>query len=69
MPDPVIEGQTLMAFDFGEQRIGVAIGNTITCGARRVTVAAMRWRIAAALGLFGVFRRGVVSALTMRLAG
>jgi putative Holliday junction resolvase len=38
MPDPVIEGQTLMAFDFGEQRIGVAIGNTITGGARPLAV-------------------------------
>ncbi len=38
MPDPAMEGQTLMAFDFGEQRIGVAIGNTITGGARPLAV-------------------------------
>ena len=31
-------GRTLMAFDFGERRIGVAIGNTITGGARPLTV-------------------------------
>ncbi len=38
MPDRAVGGQTLMAFDFGERRIGVAIGNTITGGARPLTV-------------------------------
>jgi putative holliday junction resolvase len=38
MPDPVREGFTLMAFDFGEKRIGVAIGNSITGGARPLAV-------------------------------
>jgi putative Holliday junction resolvase len=38
MPDPAHEGLTLMAFDFGEKRIGVAIGNVITGGARPLTV-------------------------------
>jgi putative holliday junction resolvase len=30
--------QTLMAFDFGERRIGVALGNTLTGGARPLCV-------------------------------
>ncbi len=30
--------QTILAFDFGEKRIGVAIGNTLTGGARPLTV-------------------------------
>ena len=38
MPDPAREGLTLMAFDFGEKRIGVAIGNSITGGARPLAV-------------------------------
>ena len=38
MPDPAREGSTLMAFDFGEKRIGVAIGNVITQGARPLAV-------------------------------
>lgn len=38
MPDPARGGETLMAFDFGEKRIGVAIGNTITGGARPLAV-------------------------------
>ena len=39
MPESGHEGvETLMAFDFGERRIGVAIGNTLTGGARPLTV-------------------------------
>ena len=38
MHDPARGGETLMAFDFGEKRIGVAIGNTLTGGARPLTV-------------------------------
>jgi len=39
MPEPAREGcETLMAFDFGERRIGVAIGNTLTGGARPLAV-------------------------------
>jgi putative holliday junction resolvase len=39
MPDQAHGGQlTLMAFDFGERRIGVAIGNTLTGGARPLCV-------------------------------
>ena len=38
MHDPARGGATLMAFDFGERRIGVAIGNTLTGGARPLTV-------------------------------
>ncbi len=38
MPDPARGGSTLMAFDFGEKRIGVAIGNVITGGARPLAV-------------------------------
>lgn len=38
MPDRARGGETLMAFDFGEKRIGVAIGNTITGGARPLAV-------------------------------
>jgi putative holliday junction resolvase len=39
MPDRAHGGQlTLMAFDFGERRIGVAIGNTLTGGARPLCV-------------------------------
>ncbi len=38
MPDPARGGETLMAFDFGEKRIGVAIGNVITGGARPLVV-------------------------------
>jgi putative Holliday junction resolvase len=39
MPESGREGvETLMAFDFGERRIGVAIGNTLTGGARPLTV-------------------------------
>jgi putative Holliday junction resolvase len=39
MPETAREGcQTLMAFDFGERRIGVAIGNTLTGGARPLAV-------------------------------
>ncbi len=39
MPKSGPEGvETLMAFDFGERRIGVAIGNTLTGGARPLTV-------------------------------
>ena len=38
MPDPAREGLTLMAFDFGEKRIGVAIGNLVTGGARPLVV-------------------------------
>ena len=36
MPDPAFAptAQTLLGFDFGLRRIGVAIGNTITCAAR-----------------------------------
>ncbi|MFA5370440.1 MAG: Holliday junction resolvase RuvX [Sideroxydans sp.] len=43
MPDgmtlPVISG-TLLAFDFGTQRIGIAIGNTISASARPLTTIA-----------------------------
>ncbi len=38
MHDPARGGLTLMAFDFGERRIGVAIGNTLTGGARPLAV-------------------------------
>ena len=38
MHDPARGGATLMAFDFGEHRIGVAIGNTLTGGARPLAV-------------------------------
>lgn len=38
MHDPAHGGATLMAFDFGEKRIGIAIGNLITGGARPLTV-------------------------------
>ncbi|MBU3724043.1 MAG: Holliday junction resolvase RuvX [Burkholderiaceae bacterium] len=38
MHDPARGGVTLMAFDFGERRIGVAIGNTLTGGARPLAV-------------------------------
>lgn len=39
MPESGREGvETLIAFDFGERRIGVAIGNTLTGGARPLTV-------------------------------
>jgi putative holliday junction resolvase len=38
MPDPARGGFTLMAFDFGEKRIGVAIGNVISGGARPLAV-------------------------------
>lgn len=38
MHDPAHGGSTLMAFDFGEKRIGVAIGNLITGGARPLAV-------------------------------
>lgn len=38
MPDQARESETLMAFDFGEKRIGVAIGNRITGGARPLAV-------------------------------
>ncbi len=38
MHDPARGGSTLMAFDFGEKRIGVAIGNLITGGARPLAV-------------------------------
>lgn len=38
MHDPAHGGATLMAFDFGEKRIGVAIGNLITGGARPLAV-------------------------------
>jgi len=39
MPDLVIGGSDcLMAFDFGERRIGVALGNTLTGGARPLCV-------------------------------
>jgi putative holliday junction resolvase len=44
MPDGARGGETLMAFDFGERRIGVAIGNTITGGARPLTVIAQERR-------------------------
>jgi putative holliday junction resolvase len=44
MPDGARGGESLMAFDFGEQRIGVAIGNTITGGARPLTVIAQERR-------------------------
>ena len=40
MHDPARGGTTLMAFDFGERRIGVAIGNTLTGGARPLAVIA-----------------------------
>lgn len=38
MHDPACGGETLMAFDFGTRRIGVAIGNTLTGGARPLAV-------------------------------
>ena len=38
MHDPAGGGVTLMAFDFGERRIGVAIGNSLTGGARPLAV-------------------------------
>lgn len=38
MPDQAREGETLMAFDYGDKRIGVAIGNLITGGARPLAV-------------------------------
>lgn len=39
MPDQAHgASQTLMAFDFGERRIGVALGNTVTGGARPLAV-------------------------------
>lgn len=40
MHDPARGGSTLMAFDFGEKRIGVAIGNLISGGARPLAVIA-----------------------------
>ena len=38
MHDQADGGVTLMAFDFGERRIGVAIGNSLTGGARPLAV-------------------------------
>jgi RNA polymerase sigma-54 factor len=38
MHDQARGGESLMAFDFGERRIGVALGNTITGGARPLAV-------------------------------
>jgi len=38
MPDPAHGGETFMAFDFGERRIGVALGNSLTGGARPLCV-------------------------------
>jgi putative Holliday junction resolvase len=35
-------GRTLLAFDYGTQRIGVAIGNTLTATARPLTVISAR---------------------------
>ena len=35
---PSLSAGTWLAFDFGEKRIGVAIGNTLTGGARPLTV-------------------------------
>ncbi len=38
MATPSHPAGTWLAFDFGEKRIGVAIGNTLTAGARPLTV-------------------------------
>ncbi len=38
MPERAHGVQTLMAFDFGEKRIGVALGNSLSGGARPLTV-------------------------------
>jgi putative Holliday junction resolvase len=48
MPDPLLQrhapsaaltrAETILGFDFGERRIGVAVGNTLTGGASPVTI-------------------------------
>jgi putative Holliday junction resolvase len=38
MMRPLGREATLLAFDYGEKRIGVAIGNVLTCHARALTV-------------------------------
>jgi putative Holliday junction resolvase len=40
MPEPGGVVDTLLAFDFGTERIGVAVGNTLTASARALTVLA-----------------------------
>ncbi|MBW7925029.1 MAG: Holliday junction resolvase RuvX [Burkholderiaceae bacterium] len=46
--------QTLLGFDFGRLRIGVAVGNTVTCTAEALAIVdaeplAQRWKAIAAL--------------------
>lgn len=38
MPEPIAAHETLLAFDFGLKKIGVAIGNTLTRQARPLNV-------------------------------
>jgi putative Holliday junction resolvase len=38
MPEPASRAETVLGFDFGERRIGVAVGNTLTGGATPVTI-------------------------------
>ena len=38
VPDPVSKALTVLAFDFGEKRVGLAIGNTLTRTAQPLTV-------------------------------
>ena len=38
MPDPAPAARTLLGFDFGARRVGVAIGNTITGHARPLAI-------------------------------
>ncbi len=55
----LVAGRTLLAFDHGTQRIGVAIGNTLTATARPLAVVVVRSAddaVGRALDLIGAWR-------------